>query len=216
MSFMLALIGLTGAIAFTFLGAQDKFEKKEKYLRAALISETAVNIIAGVTYVHMLRYVTTKNDAGGNITVLRYLDWILTTPLLILSFAYYSSYEVNKNEKTNPTQLDYKPLIKIIILNTIMLLFGFLGENKVISVRTTLIGGFGAFFAMFYTIYTNYVKGKPSEVGTIFYPFMFVWMLYGIAFLLPGNYKSIAYNCLDLISKSGFGIFLWAETINRN
>ena len=114
-------------------------------------------------------------------------------------------------EKTN-----YTPLLSIITLNVIMLAFGFLGETKVISSTTALIGGFSAFFAMFYQIYKNYVEDNTEEVKFIFKPFMFVWLLYGVAFMLKGNNKSIMYNMLDLISKSGFGIFLWAETVNRN
>ena len=72
-----------------------------------------------------------------------------------------------------------------------------------------------AFGALFYTIWDAYVKDKPSEMQTIFFPFLVVWLLYGVAFLLKGPAKEISYNFLDLISKTGFGIFLWANNVDR-
>ena len=55
MSFLLTFLGLTGTIVFTAFGAFDEFNEKEKHLRSALITETAVNIIAGVTYTYIIK-----------------------------------------------------------------------------------------------------------------------------------------------------------------
>ena len=85
MSFLLTFLGLTGTIVFTAFGAFDKFNEKEKHLRSALITETAVNIIAGVTYTYMIQYLNQRTKVPGEITSIRYLDWLLTTPFLILS-----------------------------------------------------------------------------------------------------------------------------------
>ena len=211
MSFMLAFLGLTGTIVFTVFGAFDKFSEKEKHLRSALVTETAVNIIAGFTYAYMMKFIQSQNITDfSEITSLRYLDWVITTPFLILSFVFFSNYVENKNKNQNKKP-NYKPLSWIIPLNIIMLGFGFMGERGLISKQEALIGGFGAFIGMFISIYNSYVKDKSKEMSDIYYPFLSVWLLYGIAFLLPSQEKNICYNLLDLVSKTGFGIFLWAK-----
>ena len=217
MSFLLTFLGLTGTIVFTAFGAFDKFNEKEKHLRSALITETAVNIIAGVTYTYMIQYLNQKTKVPGEITSIRYLDWLLTTPFLILSFMFYSNYVENKHNKDDEklVKVNYTPLAWIIPLNIIMLVFGFLGEEKQISNTYALVGGFLAFAGLFYAIWDAYVKDKPSEMSSIYTPFLIVWLLYGGAFLLKGAPKEISYNFLDLISKTGFGIFLWANNVDR-
>lgn len=217
MSFLLTFLGLTGTIVFTAFGAFDEFSEKEKHLKSALITETAVNIIAGITYTYMIKYINEKTIVPGEITSIRYLDWLLTTPFLILSFMFYSNYIDNKhNDSEKVIKVNYRPLAWIIPLNIIMLIFGFLGEEKQISNSFSLIGGFVAFAGLFYSIWDAYVKDKNEEMSNIFYPFLVVWLLYGIAFLLKGDVKEISYNFLDLISKTGFGIFLWANNVDRD
>ena len=216
MSFMLTFLGLTGTIVFTAFGSFDKFNEKEKHLRSALITETAVNIIAGITYAYMMKFIQSKNITDyTDITSLRYLDWVITTPFLILSFVFFSNYVENKNNKGKLKKPNFKPLSWIIPLNIVMLGFGFLGERGLISKQETMIGGFGAFIGMFISIYNSYVKDKPKEMTDIYYPFLVIWLLYGIVFLLPSKEKNICYNLLDLVSKTGFGIFLWAKNIDR-
>ena len=217
MSFLLTFLGLTGTIVFTAFGAFDEFSEKEKHLRSALITETAVNIIAGVTYTYMIKYLNEKSIVPGEITSIRYLDWLLTTPFLILSFMFYSNYVENKHTKKDEKiiKVNYTPLAWILPLNIIMLVFGFLGEENQISNTLSLVGGFGAFIGLFVAIWDAYVKDKPEEMETIFIPFLIVWLLYGVAFLLKGDAKEISYNFLDLISKTGFGIFLWGNNVDR-
>jgi hypothetical protein len=104
-------------------------------------------------------------------------------------------------EKNTPT------LVPIFILNTLMLLFGYLSEMGRLSVKIGTGLGFLPFFAMFYLIYENYAKFTVVGQTTFVY-FMSVWGLYGVAALLSYNYKNAFYNILDLFSKNFFGIFL--------
>jgi hypothetical protein len=43
----------------------------------------------------------------------------------------------------------------------------------------------------------------------IFFVFAIIWSFYGIAYYLDIENKNIMYNFLDVISKSGFGLFMW-------
>jgi hypothetical protein len=88
-----------------------------------------------------------------------------------------------------------------------MLLFGYLGEVKLMNDYLAVFLGFLPFFAMFYIIYENYAKfTKNGE--TIFWYFAIVWSLYGIAAIMPYLWKNISYNILDIFAKNFFGIFL--------
>ena len=215
MSFFLAFLGLAGTTLLTLLGSLSTYNEKQKYLRAGLVSETGVNIIAGFTYYYLINYLYQDGMPLENVMPIRYLDWLITTPFLILSFIWYSGYQVNK-ESGDPglIKVDYTPLSYIIPLNFCMLIFGYLGESKILDKNTAFAGGIGCYSAMFYLIFDKYVKGKPNAIKEIYYPFLAIWLLYGFAYYLPIKSKNVTYNILDLIAKSGFGVFLWINSVN--
>tara|TARA_Y100000592_G_scaffold58947_1_gene92311 strand:- start:3 stop:740 length:738 start_codon:yes stop_codon:yes gene_type:complete len=215
LSFFLSMLALSGSTIFTVLGSLADYNKEQRYLKNALISETVVNVIATLTYVYFMQYLYENKIKLENITSIRYLDWVITTPLLLLSFALYSSYTTNKGRKagTSFQDVDFTPLIYIIILNLFMLLFGFLGETNQINKHIGFTISVIFFIILFYFIYTDYVQDKDESLTPLFGVFTAVWFLYGVAYYLPVIKKNIAYNILDMISKSAFGIFLWFSTI---
>lgn len=214
-SFFLSFLALTGSTIFTLLGSLANYTAEQRYLKNALISETAVNIIAGITYFYFLKYLYEDSIPLEGITSVRYLDWVVTTPLLLLSFALYSSYVTNKNRPAGTPfkNVDLKPLLYIIPLNIVMLFFGFLGENGYINKNLAFVLSIGSFAALFYLIWDKYVDGKDKSLKDLYAVFTTVWLLYGVAYYFPLYSKNIAYNILDMISKSAFGIFLWITTI---
>lgn len=214
-SFFLSFLALSGSTVFTLLGSVADYDKDQRYLKNALISETAVNIIAGITYFYFLKYLYEDSIPLEGITSVRYLDWLITTPLLLLSFALYSSYVTNKNREEGTTfvDVDFTPLTYIIPLNFLMLLFGYFGENGYMNKHTAFVISIGFFAILFYFIWDSYIRDKDESLGPLFGVFAAVWLLYGFAYYLPIYSKNIAYNILDMISKSAFGIFLWLTTV---
>ena len=101
LSFFLTFLFLSGSTILTILGAVDNYNEETRYLRAALVSETCVNVIAGLTYFYFIKYLYEDNIKLEDITPVRYMDWLITTPFLIYSFALYTAYENNK--KNIPT-----------------------------------------------------------------------------------------------------------------
>ena len=58
-------------------------------------------------------------------------------------------------------------------------------------------------------VISNEKYAKYSEQGLIlFWYFVSVWSLYGVAALFPYNLKNIFYNILDLFAKNFFGLYL--------
>jgi len=212
-SFFASFLALSGTTVITFLASFTDEADNNKYLRGSLISETCVNIIAGFTYAYFLKFLSGKKLQLENVTTVRYIDWFLTTPLLLVSFALYTAYSNGKGTAGN-TDLDGIPLIYIIVLNTLMLVSGFLGETKKIGLYTGFFLGFAFFAPLMYLLYDKYVKDSEEDGNLIvFILFVIVWGLYGFSYLLKTKWKNISYNTLDVISKAGFGMLIWLSVV---
>ena len=149
-----------------------------------------------------------------NITPKRYFDWALTTPTMLITLIAYLIF-LNAKE-TNQTQgltlysiltTNSNVIIPILLLNWAMLLFGYLGEIKVIPVLYSIILGFIPFVIYYTMIYSNFVQ-KTNNGYIFFFYFLFFWSLYGFVAALPYYTKNILYNILDLFAKNFFGLFL--------
>lgn len=179
-------------------------------IRQLLVLEVLVQLIEGAFYVWLAYNIATI----VNITPKRYLDWAITTPTMLITLIMYFIYL--KHKETNDTEkLQLLELIRengmnisyVLILNWLMLLFGFLGEMKILPTLLGVFLGFIPFFIYFYIIHENYVIETDSGKKIFWYFFIF-WSFYGVAALLPYYVKNACYNILDLFAKNFFGIFL--------
>ena len=179
-------------------------------IRELLILELVVQIIEG-TFYFWLAYNFTKII---NVTPKRYIDWFITTPTMLITLMLYLIY-LNKRNKDETQELEFFTLLKensniiipVVILNWLMLLFGYLGEMKIIPVLFGIILGFIPFLIYYYMIYVNYVSENNSGY-LLFWYFFFFWSLYGLVAVLPYYIKNAFYNILDLFAKNFFGLFL--------
>lgn len=222
-TFFTSYIALAGTTVITFLGALgNNFDKNTKTLKYSLISETCVNVIAGLTYSYIMKLLESGDLSLNKVTPIRYIDWFLTTPLLILSFVLYANHYDNKvRREEDPNYVNkapnYKGLAYVIPLNIMMLLFGYLGETGKISSKYGLIWGFVAYVGLFIGIYEEYVKNnKSANIKGVYWIFAFIWALYGVAYMLDTKWKNITYNFLDIIAKAGFGILIWISTFSED
>ena len=225
-SFYFAYVLLAGSTILTAFEVFNYFPVKYEVLKYILTLETTVNIIASFAYSKLITLIDNPNY--DNITNFRYLDWFATTPLLLISFTLYLQYlkhtdednkdedkkNININTKTHKSivSFDYSKIGIIVLLNFIMLIFGFMGETHRLNKTFACIIGFIPFIIMFYLIwewYGDYIKNK-----LIFSIFLIVWALYGIVYFFNNNAKNISYNILDIIAKVGFGLLIWIEVVN--
>ena len=179
-------------------------------IKELIFLELFVQLVEGVFYIWLV-YNFSKIT---NITPKRYFDWALTTPTMLITLISYLLF-INAKE-TNQTQglnlysiltTNFNTIIPILLLNWAMLLFGYLGEIKIIPVSYSVILGFIPFSIYYYMIYYNFVK--TNNTGYVFFLyFLFFWSLYGFVAALPYYAKNILYNILDLFAKNFFGLFL--------
>ena len=172
--------------------------------------ELFVQLIEGVFYI----WLAFNFLQLTNITPKRYFDWALTTPtMLVTLIAYLTFINAKENNQTQGLTLysilttNSNTIIPILLLNWAMLLFGYLGEIKVIPVLYSVILGFIPFLIYYAMIYHNFVQTNNDGFMFFLY-FLFFWSLYGFVATLPYYIKNILYNILDLFAKNFFGLFL--------
>ncbi len=198
---------ITGIIDYYVLSLNTPPELN--LLKELLLTEFVVQIVEGTFYIWMVMNFTKIS----NITHVRYYDWMITTPSMLITYSLFLIYLKNNEDKKESKSMlsllkeNWKVLLPIIILNWVMLLFGYLGEIKVLPMITANILGFIPFMLYFFMIYNNFAKN--FHIGRItFIVFFGLWLLYGFASFFPYSLKNASYNILDLFAKNFFGIFL--------
>ena len=150
-----------------------------------------MQIIECIFYVWLALNITSV----ANITTHRYYDWFLTTPTMLISLCVYLVYLNNEERNIETKDSIFKiiydnmnVLISILILNFLMLTAGYLTEIKKVSQVSGVLLGFIPFFIFFYLIYHYFARF--SLFGTeIFFYFLIVWSLYGVAYLFENEMK---------------------------
>ena len=199
---------ITGFIelASLFINVPSKFS----FLKQMMLLEIFVKLIEGTFYIYWLYHF----KSISNITPKRYFDWVITTPTMLINLIFYLIFLKHKNDNTSNKlnfftlfKKEFNTIIIVLLLNWLMLLFGYLAETSVISVILSLSLGFIPFIIYYYIIYKKYAV-LSNEGLTIYFYFFIFWSLYGVAAFLPYKIKNMFYNILDLFSKNFFGIFL--------
>ena len=179
------------------------------------ILKKAYNLEFFVGIVEFAVYVLIGYNLNQNIMTIRYIDWFITTNVLLIILSYlflYNNYKVEKNTTALASDEYLKEhyfdiFTVIIIFNSLMLMVGYAGEMKIIPKDYGLKGGMLFFILSFYTIYANFVKNNSTNMFYLSI-FIFIWLLYAVAYLFKYKEKNIAYNLLDLVSKNLFGLFI--------
>jgi bacteriorhodopsin len=204
-SFTIGYILLLTTATITFIEAM---RTKNENVRHVLNLETCISVVAGYFYSVFVDKIATSEEKmvsmdWSEISQLRYIDWAITTPLMLLALCLVLSTNIKK-------KICLPTMLTVIALNYVMLYSGYLGEMKTISIFLAEMIGFGAFFAMFGLIFKQYVMPSVNLANhTLFSMYFSIWSLYGVAYLLEEEYKNIMMNYLDLTAKCLIGLSLW-------
>jgi bacteriorhodopsin len=166
-----------------------------------------------VTLIQFIFYtVFIRNHAIDTMSITRYYDWMLTTPLMLTSMSAYFLYKRGEEGTLYDVIVKYKKqFIKIVSFNLLMLVAGYLGEIGCIPKELALVIGTIAFVMTFSVIY----KEMGGAGKGIFNLVTTVWGLYGVAYMLPSVQKNLLYNGLDLVSKNLFAVLLTNEVLAK-
>lgn len=190
-----------------YLALNIKVDSKDELLKDLLRVELGVQVIEFIFYVWLVFYF---NQVSRNITPYRYLDWAVTTPLMLITLAAFLQHDGTATSRLTDFLSNHTvSIINIVLLNAAMLLFGLIGEFGYLSHYTSTALGFIPFALNFAYIKENFLPSSEDPFkNAVFYWFVFFWSLYGVFALTKYTTKNTGYNILDIFAKNFFGLFL--------
>jgi bacteriorhodopsin len=204
-SFMMTYILLLTTGTITFIEA---LRTNQPHVRHVLNLETCISVVAGYFYSTFVAKIEEygKKDMKidwADITKTRYIDWAITTPMMLLVLSTVLAFNIRK-------KIPLSALVTIVLLNYSMLYIGYLGETGVLDKISAMIGGFVPFTLMFGIIAYLFLRPKYILANYLFFGvFILIWSCYGFVYLFDEEYKNIFMNILDCIAKCLVGLSLW-------
>ncbi len=202
--FWLACVCMGAATLFFFL---ERNNVPAKY-RTVLTVSGLITAIACFHYYRMAGIYA----GGGFPTEYRYIDWIVTTPLMLIKFPLLLGM-ANKGKSL---------LIQLVTLDVIMIATAYIAEVSSVGSGTWwsffLIACLAelAIVALLYTNMNTAIATAPAPIAKsvrIMRLFILVgWAIYPVGFLMAltgttgGDLREIFYNVADVINKVGFGL----------
>ncbi len=190
-----------------YLALNIEVNLKDELLKDLLKVELIVQVIEFIFYIWLIYYFS---KVSRNITPFRYLDWAITTPLMLITLSAFLNHDgTTYNRLSDFLSSHISSIIKIVILNATMLFFGFIGELGYLNPYLSTALGFIPFALNFKYIKDTFLPSSEDNFKTgLFYWFVFFWGLYGVFAIMKYTIKNTGYNILDIFAKNFFGLFL--------
>ncbi|TWX73573.1 bacteriorhodopsin-like [Colwellia sp. C1TZA3] len=213
MSFWLISMALVAATAFFFV-ERDRVAGKWK---TSLTVSGLVTLIAAVHYFYMRDvWVAT----GESPTAFRYIDWLLTVPLLMVEF-----YLILSAVAKVPAGVFWRLLLGSIA----MLGFGYAGETGMMDAQLAFWPSMAAWGFIIWEIF----KGEASRINaglanphvqkaykTMTLLVTVGWAIYPLGYFVgyftngaDAGTMNIIYNVADFWNKIAFGVVIWAAAV---
>ena len=218
-SFWLISMALVASTVFFFL-ERDRVAAKWK---TSLTVSGLVTLVAAVHYFYMREvWVTT----GSTPTVFRYIDWLITVPLLMIEFYLILSAI---------TKVPVGVFWRLMIGTLVMLVGGYLGEAGYMAVWPAFIIGMVGWAYILYEIFMGQAskinaQSAPPSVQSAFNTMRLIvtigWAIYPLGYFfgyLTGaspansmNALNIIYNLADVLNKIAFGLIIWKVAVGES
>ena len=212
-TFYITYVFLLTTATITFI---ESMRTNVSRVRHILNLETCISVVAAYFYSVFMKKINASDEVDyKEINIVRYTDWAITTPIMLLVLCLAFLYNLNPDKgdpsKYISSKFSFFTFLIILALNFGMLAFGYFGELKLIPRTTALVGGFAGFFSLFCYLYSKLIKGKKSfENKMLYWSFFVFWIVYGILYNAEPALRNAGYNVLDLFAKCFVGIFFWA------
>ena len=183
-------------------------------------SLTVAGLVTGIAFWHYLYMRGMWIETGTSPTVYRYIDWLLTVPLLIIEF-----YLILKAVTTVRAAIFYKLLIGSVV----MLVAGYLGEAGIIGALPGFVIGCLAWLYIIYEIFAGETAKANTASGneaaqTAYSAMKWIvtigWIIYPAGYYLgylgggvDANSLHLIYNLADFVNKILFGLVIFAAAV---
>jgi bacteriorhodopsin len=215
-TFFVGTMAMMAASVFFFFELSNVPQK----WRTSVLVSGLITFIAAVHYYYMRGY---NLDTGESPVFFRYVDWILTVPLMCVEF-----YLITKKVGAKAGLL-----WQLIFASLVMLVTGYIGEaiygNETQSWIWGLISGIAYFYIVYLVWFGEVAKlaGSSSPavaraVRTLAWFVLVGWAIYPVGYIagtaggffgvrmFEGLSMDIVYNIGDAINKIGFGLVIYA------
>ena len=202
-------MALVASTAFFFLETQRVSAK----WKTSLTVSGLVTLVAAVHYFYMRDvWIAT----GETPTVYRYIDWLITVPLLMVEF-----YIILRAIGAVSAGIFWR----LMIGSMVMLIAGYMGEAGYINAWAGFIVGMAGWAYILYEVFAG-EAGKlaadkaPASVQSAFSTMRWIvsigWAIYPLGYFfgyLTGSADvemlNIIYNFADVLNKIAFGVIIW-------
>jgi bacteriorhodopsin len=218
-SFWLISMALVAATAFFFIETQRVSNK----WKTSLTVSGLVTLVAAVHYFYMRDiWVAT----GETPTVFRYIDWLITVPLLMVEF-----YLILRAIGTVSAGIFWRLMIGTLV----MLGGGYAGEVGYLAVWPAFIIGMAGWVFILYEIFLG-EAGKmsadqaPPAVQSAFSTMRWIvtigWAIYPLGYFYgylatsdpaaAAETLNVIYNLADVLNKIAFGVIIWNVAVTES
>ena len=217
-SFWLISMALIASTAFFFMETQRVAGK----WKTSLTVSGLVTLVAAVHYFYM-RDVWV--ETGATPLVYRYIDWLITVPLLMVEF-----YLILRAI----TNVSGGVFWRLMIGTMVMLVGGYMGEAEYISAMLGFIVGMAGWAYILYEIFFGEAskvaaQEAPASVQSAFSTMRLIvtigWAIYPLGYFMgyftgagpqeSANMLNILYNLADVVNKIAFGVIIWNVAVTE-
>jgi hypothetical protein len=197
------LIGAVTSVGF-FLDVKNENDREDLNIILAFeVSSQAIEFLWYTVVLILSRTITAR---------LRYIDWVLSTPIMLISLAMFFRHRDSTSLSSSVLSVfESYEIYACLAANWIMLAFGFAMESMWISDVAGLLGGGLSLVGSFTFLAVLTPIDALSHV--LFWVTFGVWGLYGVAAALNDVAKNVMYNSIDVVSKNCFGLFLFVYAL---
>ncbi len=215
-TFFVGTMAMMAASVFFFF----EMSNVDKKWRTSILVSGLITFIAAVHYYYMRGY---NLETGESPVFFRYVDWILTVPLMCVEF-----YLITKKAGAKIALL-----WQLIAASVVMLVTGYIGEAIYGKETQSWIWGLISGIAYFYIVYliwfgdvaklaNNAGPAVAKAVRTLGWFVLVGWAIYPVGYIagtegglfgmkvFQGLSMDIVYNIGDAINKIGFGLVIYA------
>jgi sensory rhodopsin len=196
------------------------------WLETARVSakwKTSLTVSGMVTFVAAVHYFYMRDvwvATGDTPTVYRYIDWLITVPLLMVEF-----YLILRAIGSVASGVFWRLMIGTLV----MLVGGYVGEAGYINITLGFIIGMAGWVYILYEVFAG-EAGKmsadqaPASVQSAFSTMRWIvtigWAIYPLGYVFGYMTESasmeslnVIYNLADVLNKIAFGVIIWSVAV---
>jgi len=187
------------------------------------VSITVAGLVTGIAFIHYMYMREVWIMTGESPTVYRYIDWLITVPLLMLEFYFVLAAVGKANSGV---------FWRLMIGTLVMLVGGYLGEAGYINSMLGFIIGMAGWIYILYEVFSGEAGKMAAKSGnkalvTAFGAMRMIvtvgWAIYPLGYVfgyLTGGVDAeslnVVYNLADFVNKIAFGLVIWAAATSSS